>query len=402
MTTPREPFTCPITYELFRDPVLAEDGHTYERVAIEKWIRENGTSPFTRQPLSMNQLHPNLTVKQAVADFETSLREKNYQFTLGVDVKKKEDGTFFESYGKFIYHAEWLGNLLNRPKIILLVLNGARAEREASFHAKISCHPHIVRTFGIVYDKEDNEDTSGTILLQELASHGTLYKLLREDKIIFQERVLIRILLQVIDAMIYLSLNHIVHGDLACRNVLVFQYDQNDPKNNIVKVTDFGLSRCSQIFSSVPTTNRSVMDIIPIRYAAPEILSDKKNSSHYTEKSDVYSMGVLMWEAYSRGSVPWSKMKCDEDVIEHVLKGDRLTKPLNCEEHYWKVILKTWSPSPNDRPTFQQLKDLLMEPYSQAGIRLYYFLCDVIQKKGVELYSRFPLQTMTDSGTGRA
>ncbi|CAF1551175.1 unnamed protein product, partial [Adineta steineri] len=37
--------------ELFRDPVIANDGHVYERVAITKWINEHGTSPFTRQPL---------------------------------------------------------------------------------------------------------------------------------------------------------------------------------------------------------------------------------------------------------------------------------------------------------------------------------------------------------------
>ena len=38
---------CPITLEIFRDPVVASDGHTYERKAIEEWIQKNGTSPIT-------------------------------------------------------------------------------------------------------------------------------------------------------------------------------------------------------------------------------------------------------------------------------------------------------------------------------------------------------------------
>jgi hypothetical protein len=31
-------FTCPITFKTFQDPVFAEDGHTYERSAINEWI----------------------------------------------------------------------------------------------------------------------------------------------------------------------------------------------------------------------------------------------------------------------------------------------------------------------------------------------------------------------------
>ena len=54
---------CPITQEYFRDPVLAEDGHLYERAAITRWITEHGTSPFTRQVLDVNRLQPNDEVR---------------------------------------------------------------------------------------------------------------------------------------------------------------------------------------------------------------------------------------------------------------------------------------------------------------------------------------------------
>lgn len=47
---------CPITLELFRDPVKAKDGHVYERRAITRWILQHGTSPLTRQPLEINDL----------------------------------------------------------------------------------------------------------------------------------------------------------------------------------------------------------------------------------------------------------------------------------------------------------------------------------------------------------
>jgi hypothetical protein len=43
----RDEFLCPIMYQLFRDPVIAYDGHTYERAAIENWLENHQTSPRT-------------------------------------------------------------------------------------------------------------------------------------------------------------------------------------------------------------------------------------------------------------------------------------------------------------------------------------------------------------------
>ena len=43
----RDEFLCPITHDLLREPVVACDGHTYERTAIEKWLRSRNISPMT-------------------------------------------------------------------------------------------------------------------------------------------------------------------------------------------------------------------------------------------------------------------------------------------------------------------------------------------------------------------
>lgn len=40
-----EALTCSLSMEEFSDPVLAEDGHTYERSFITRWLQEDGTSP---------------------------------------------------------------------------------------------------------------------------------------------------------------------------------------------------------------------------------------------------------------------------------------------------------------------------------------------------------------------
>ena len=56
---------CPITGQLFEDPVLlVEDGHTYERSAVIAWLERNDTSPMTGAPLARKTLAPNFAVRQ--------------------------------------------------------------------------------------------------------------------------------------------------------------------------------------------------------------------------------------------------------------------------------------------------------------------------------------------------
>ncbi|GJP73714.1 hypothetical protein CLOP_g4406 [Closterium sp. NIES-67] len=52
-------FVCPLSHEKMRDPVVAADGHTYEREYIETWIATSGVSPVTGQPLAHRALTPN-------------------------------------------------------------------------------------------------------------------------------------------------------------------------------------------------------------------------------------------------------------------------------------------------------------------------------------------------------
>ncbi|NXP02484.1 WSDU1 protein, partial [Thinocorus orbignyianus] len=60
-------FLCPITRELMKDPVIAADGYSYEKDAIEKWINnKRRSSPMTNLPLPTPVLTPNRTLKMAI------------------------------------------------------------------------------------------------------------------------------------------------------------------------------------------------------------------------------------------------------------------------------------------------------------------------------------------------
>uniref|UniRef100_A0A182T5L9 U-box domain-containing protein n=1 Tax=Anopheles maculatus TaxID=74869 RepID=A0A182T5L9_9DIPT len=63
-------FVCPITHELMKDPVYAEDGFTYERSAIKEWFtREKAVSPMTNLELSTDELVENGKLKQQIEDY---------------------------------------------------------------------------------------------------------------------------------------------------------------------------------------------------------------------------------------------------------------------------------------------------------------------------------------------
>ena len=60
--------SCPITAETFVDPVLASDGHTYERTAIQQWIDTgHQNSPISREPLQINFIKPNIAMRRIIA-----------------------------------------------------------------------------------------------------------------------------------------------------------------------------------------------------------------------------------------------------------------------------------------------------------------------------------------------
>jgi len=63
-------FLCPITGEIMKDPVIDNQGISYEREAIEEWLRRgNTTSPF-QQPLQLCDLRPNVDLRKSIEDWQ--------------------------------------------------------------------------------------------------------------------------------------------------------------------------------------------------------------------------------------------------------------------------------------------------------------------------------------------
>ena len=61
--------TCPLSYEVMRDPVFTADGHTFERHVIEEWLRDHDTNPMTNSTMPHKQLTPNFAIREACAAY---------------------------------------------------------------------------------------------------------------------------------------------------------------------------------------------------------------------------------------------------------------------------------------------------------------------------------------------
>lgn len=62
-------FICPLTGEIFIEPVMIEDGNSYEKDAIKAWLEKHDTSPVTNEALASKDTMENKTLARLIEGF---------------------------------------------------------------------------------------------------------------------------------------------------------------------------------------------------------------------------------------------------------------------------------------------------------------------------------------------
>ena len=88
-----------------------------------------------------------------------------------------------------------------------------------------------------------------------------------------------------------------------------------------LQVADFGLAR--YVIDDQYTSNGGAK--FPIKWSPPEVL----NYTRFSSKSDVWAFGVLVWEVFTCGDMPYGRAK-NPEVVERVQRGQILSRPSAC------------------------------------------------------------------------
>jgi serine/threonine protein kinase len=152
------------------------------------------------------------------------------------------------------------------------------------------------------------------------------------------------------------------HRDIKSPNIFLTRSliggisDEYAAENTIAKLGDFGLS-LFLVTEVKQTLGEGVIGDLNPRWAAPEIL----NGSEYSTQSDIYSLGLLMWEI-SHHNVVYLQFQNhpleNEKIREHVLNGGR---PIISHEDgtFGEIASLCWNSNPFHRPTAYEVYEAL-------------------------------------------
>ncbi|XP_043191001.1 tyrosine-protein kinase Btk29A-like isoform X2 [Amphibalanus amphitrite] len=245
-----------------------------------------------------------------------------------------------------VRRGKWRGSI---DVAVKMMKEGTMSEDDFIEEAKVMTklqHQNLVQLYGVCSKRRP------IFIVTEYMKNGSLHSYLRKNEatLIANIEVLLHMCIQVCKGMAYLERHNYIHRDLAARNCLVGS-EMN------IKVADFGLAR--YVLDDQYTSSGGAK--FPIKWASPEVL----NYTRFSSKSDVWAFGVLMWEVFTCGKMPYSRMK-NAEVVERVQRGHVLERPKYCAKDVYEEMRSCWQYKAEERPAFWQIREVLLTIYQSV------------------------------------
>eukprot|EP01042_Synura_sphagnicola_P036771 gene36771-biopygen26210 len=180
----------------------------------------------------------------------------------------------------------------------------------------------------------------------EYMPRGSLHQLLRDRQAEILWDVRMRIARDITRGLAYLHAEKIVHRDIKSMNVLLSE--------GKACLADFGLARVKTETLAVSTKSSQAAGTL--RWMAPELFYPR---AVYTLKSDMYSLGWVLWELASR-RLPFENATSNELIPIWAKEGEREDIPEDCPARLASVIKDCWHGDPTLRPEAEAVAALLV------------------------------------------
>jgi mitogen-activated protein kinase kinase kinase 13 len=187
------------------------------------------------------------------------------------------------------------------------------------------------------------------MIITELAQYGTLTDYINQNKNQGHDwEINYDFIRQITLGLTYLHKSKVVHRDLKSPNILICE-------GAIAKIADFGLSKEIDDLTISKTASKGILGTP--RWMAPEVLKSEK----YSFASDIYSLGMVIWEIVAQETVPFRQFNNNNTVMFNVGSGLKETVPIDSPKALKEIIEKCWKTKPEERISLAEIKSKIEE-----------------------------------------